>query len=49
MFLEGRPSRKRRLNLKGFAALDVVFRLKYFHEHNGEFSADECAGISEKL
>lgn len=49
MFLEGRPSRKRRLSLKGFAALDVVFHLTYFHEHNGEFSADECACMSEKL
>ena len=49
MFLEGRPSRKRRLSLKGFPALDVVFHLRYFHEHNGEFSTDECACISEKL
>lgn len=49
MFLDGRPSRKKRLTLKGFAALDVVFHLTYFHEHNGEFSADECACMSEKL
>lgn len=43
MLLEGRPSRKRRLDLKGFAALNVVSHLRYFAESSGGFSAVECA------